>query len=79
MHMAYCEYLLLRIPYFSGGGKTTLLNTLAGRRAIQSGEVTLNGAAINRSVRRRICYVMQDDVFFPNLTLMETLMVTSVP
>ena len=62
----------------AGSGKTTLLNFLAGRQVGDSkfGDVLLNGHQVNKKLRRKICYVLQEDLFFDNLTLKETLTVS---
>ena len=64
---------LLVIMGPSGAGKTSLLNCLAGRQSITSGEITLNDSPITKDVKRKICYVLQQDVFFETLTLKDTL------
>ncbi|KAJ7562973.1 hypothetical protein O6H91_03G091200 [Diphasiastrum complanatum] len=60
----------------SGCGKTTLLNVFGGRvsQANVTGSVTYNELPYNKSLRRRIGFVAQDDVLYPHLTVTETLM-----
>ncbi|XP_050409543.1 uncharacterized protein LOC126824373 [Patella vulgata] len=64
---------LLTVMGPSGCGKTTLLDALMGRNAYQSGEITLNGQPFNKQIKRKLSYVIKDAVFFPNVTLRETL------
>eukprot|EP01134_Creolimax_fragrantissima_P008613 CFRG8613T1 len=64
---------LMAIMGPSGSGKTSLLNVLGGRVFDYSGEVTLNRQPLSKSMKRRICYVLQSDLFFANLTVQETL------
>mmetsp|Transcript_13559 Transcript_13559/g.36688 ORF Transcript_13559/g.36688 Transcript_13559/m.36688 type:complete len:690 (-) Transcript_13559:688-2757(-) len=61
----------------SGSGKTTLLNALAGQVPCSSslelsGSVTVNGMPSSESTHRQ-AYVQQDDVFYTQLTVAETL------
>ncbi|OMO55369.1 ABC transporter-like protein [Corchorus olitorius] len=65
------ELLALMAP--SGGGKTTLLNLLSGRVKFDSGTITYNDQPYSKSLKRRIGFVLQDDVAFPHLTVKETL------
>ncbi|XP_060070020.1 uncharacterized protein LOC132550041 [Ylistrum balloti] len=67
------EGKLLAIMGPSGAGKTTLLNTLSGRLPVTTGEISLNGERVSQKIKRKICYVLQDDIFFPSLTLRDTL------
>lgn len=69
---------LLAIMGPTGAGKTTLLNVLAGRTPYDSGRITLNGSPLNKIQRRRLGYVLQDDIFLSNLTLWETLYFTAM-
>eukprot|EP00177_Eucheuma_denticulatum_P001468 GFKZ01002636.1.p1 GENE.GFKZ01002636.1~~GFKZ01002636.1.p1 ORF type:complete len:690 (+),score=80.33 GFKZ01002636.1:234-2303(+) len=61
----------------SGSGKTTLLNALAGRlpyssKVCLSGQVAVNGVSIDH-VNHVPAYVTQEDLFFSQLTVQETL------
>ena len=62
----------------SGGGKTTLLNTLSRRynpsKFLVEGDITLNGHPYNRNHLKAMSgYVMQDDLLRAELTVAETL------
>lgn len=60
----------------SGSGKTTLLNVLGGRRTNPqwvSGSILYNNVSYTKNLKRRIGFVLQDDVLFPHLTARETL------
>lgn len=63
----------------SGSGKTTLLTALGGRlnankhRGLLSGKITYNSQGFSGPVRRRMGFVPQEDVFYPHLTVRDTL------
>lgn len=58
----------------TGSGKTTLLNVLARRtKKNVTGEILVNGETIpGNRFKRRMAYVLQEDIFFPHLTVRET-------
>ncbi|KAK4389110.1 ABC transporter G family member 14 [Sesamum angolense] len=63
----------------SGSGKTTLLTALGGRLSGRlSGKITYNGQPFSGSIKRRTGFVAQDDVFYPHLTVFETLFFTAL-
>ncbi|XP_071701455.1 ABC transporter G family member 26-like [Rutidosis leptorrhynchoides] len=66
------EILALMGP--SGSGKTTLLKVIGGRlRENVKGTVTYNDVPYSPALKRRIGFVTQDDVLYPQLTVEETL------
>ncbi|KAF5728479.1 ABC transporter G family member 26 isoform X2 [Tripterygium wilfordii] len=67
------EILALMGP--SGSGKTTLLKIIGGRLTDSNvkGNVTYNDITYIPALKRRIGFVTQEDVLFPQLTVEETL------
>ncbi|XP_065677438.1 uncharacterized protein LOC136092809 [Hydra vulgaris] len=61
----------------SGAGKSTLLNLLVGRKTkgtfLNSGSIEINGESASKILRRKIGYVMQEDIFFSHLTVRQSL------
>ncbi|PNX93035.1 ABC transporter G family member 26-like protein [Trifolium pratense] len=67
------EILALMGP--SGSGKTTLLSVIGGRLNNDNvkGKITYNDVPYSPALKRRIGFVPQEDVLFPQLTVEETL------
>ncbi|KAK7387186.1 hypothetical protein VNO78_27763 [Psophocarpus tetragonolobus] len=71
------EILALMGP--SGSGKTTLLRVIGGRLIDNvKGKVTYNDVRFTSAVKRRIGFVTQEDVLFPQLTVEETLVFSAL-
>jgi len=67
------EYFVILGP--NGGGKTVLLETIAGLRSIKSGEVWINGQNASQlsPEKRKVGYVPQDYVLFPFLNVYDNI------
>ncbi|KAG4923758.1 hypothetical protein JHK87_049298 [Glycine soja] len=71
------EILALMGP--SGSGKTTLLRVIGGRIVDNvKGKVTYNDVRFTTAVKRRIGFVTQEDVLYPQLTVEETLVFSAL-
>ncbi|KAJ9153615.1 hypothetical protein P3X46_027040 [Hevea brasiliensis] len=63
----------------SGSGKTTLLTALGGKLGGHlGGAITYNGKPFSNAMKRNTGFVTQDDVFYPHLTVVETLIFTAL-
>eukprot|EP01117_Protostelium_nocturnum_P009679 TRINITY_DN3458_c0_g1_i2.p1 TRINITY_DN3458_c0_g1~~TRINITY_DN3458_c0_g1_i2.p1 ORF type:complete len:737 (+),score=278.39 TRINITY_DN3458_c0_g1_i2:136-2346(+) len=70
------EFLAIMGP--TGCGKTTLLGILARRtKKGVTGDLLVNGKPPTRDYKRRVAYVLQDDVLFAHLTVEQTLTYTA--
>ena len=65
------ELLVLMGP--SGAGKSTLLDCISKRNGGCTGTIQVNGKPWSKSIAKHACYVMQDDLFYANLTVHEHL------
>ncbi|XP_022932350.1 ABC transporter G family member 26 isoform X1 [Cucurbita moschata] len=69
---------ILALMGASGSGKTTLLKVIGGRLLENvKGNITYNDITYTTALKRRIGFVTQDDVLFPQLTVEETLLVSA--
>jgi len=59
----------------SGAGKSSLLDCISHRNPNFSGEIFMNGQPWKDEYSKLSTYVMQDDVFYANLTVKEHLMI----
>jgi len=65
----------------SGCGKTSLLSVLSQRvpsNSVVSGEVLINGQPTNKSMKRRMGFVFQDDLLLHAMTVHETLLFSAL-
>ncbi|XP_061349449.1 ABC transporter G family member 9-like [Gastrolobium bilobum] len=70
---------LLAILGPSGSGKTTLINVLGGRlNGTIRGNITYNGKPLSKPVKQNMGFVAQHDVFYPHLSVSETLVYSAL-
>ena len=80
-----CTGELLALMGPSGSGKTSMLDVLSGRSKFDAGQnsyITINGvkssASSMKSLKRKVAYVRQKDVFFDHLTVRDQLTYTAL-
>ncbi|WJX46201.1 hypothetical protein P8452_33023 [Trifolium repens] len=72
---------LLAILGPSGSGKSTLINALGGKlnsSNITKGTITYNGKPLSKSVKQNLGFVAQHDIFYPHLSVYETLVFSAL-
>lgn len=63
----------------SGSGKTSLLHIVTGRRNASGGEITVNGAPLDKAaLKKNSGFVTQNSVFLDALTVRETIVYTAL-
>ncbi|HXU59843.1 MAG TPA: ABC transporter ATP-binding protein [Verrucomicrobiae bacterium] len=77
MNVASGEFVAIIGP--NGHGKTTLLRTISGLLPVQSGEIRFDGRRLDRLrpdqiVAAGVIHVPQGDMLFPEMTVLENLM-----
>lgn len=65
------ELMVLMGP--SGAGKSTLLDCISARNRSCTGTILVNGKSWSKRVAKHTGYVVQDDLFYANLTVLEHL------
>lgn len=69
---------MLALMGSSGCGKSSLLNVLSARfNGEVSGQSLFNGKGLTRGLKRRLGYVLQEDILASQLTVRETLQYTA--
>lgn len=71
---------ILGVVGVNGAGKSTVVQTIAGRQPALGGEARISGIAVDRDAvhfRRQVAAVFDDDLFFPSLSVAEHLLLVA--